>query len=818
MNLKRILFFFLLLTSTFGFSQNFNVQEVAKAKLVNVTGGVSANAVGYSGNAARDPFTYFLNGNININIAGLYNLPFSFSYTNQKFGYNKPVLMNRLSIHPSYKWVTAHIGDVSMSFSPYTLSGHQFSGFGIDLTPQGKFKVSAMYGRLVRSSEYDAINTALVPTYKRYGYGFKTQYSLEKVNLGLSFFKAMDQRKSLSIPIPFELGVAPQENAAISLETSFKLFQKLQVVTEFANSSITEDSRIAANTKARSVSALFLNTNATTTTYKAFKGQLVYPAGKGTLGLGYERIDPNYRTLGGYFFNNDLENITVNASQTLYKDKLNLSLNLGLQKDNLDKQKQSQMKRLVSAITADFKANQKLNINVNYSNFQSFTNSRNQFDYINQTSNFDYLDTLNFRQVNQNAAITINYLLKNEKRVKQSINANLSLQDAVNQQEGKTIAGGATTFYNSGLSYLLGFPEESLNLTASLNNTIGKTDTGKNLIIGPTVSITKLFFDKKINTSFSSSYNTSYNNGDKQNDVFNFRLNGSYAYRQKHNFGLNAISLFNNSKTAKNNDLTATFSYSYSFDKIKLRPTKKETKTAIKEKLVQENVLKINFKDLALEGTKAEIVKQLEELQLQLNPIAASEIANLEQLLAIARMTLDEAAFKEKTFDYLEQYTLDQKTITKYNSLVSDVCKKLYQEMIRKEESIEKAYVDLKGALNSHKLHGVNSTGVTDKTSYNSYLELVEKSTKSQEQLLSHRWMLREFSILAKMPVAELQTNETLSDFGKQQGDTFLDLIANKKLDAQISEGLEEKIIPFYHKLAVENTMNDPIELKYISK
>ena len=210
--------------------------------------------------------------------------------------------MNRLSIHPSYKWITTHIGDVSMNFSPYTLSGHQFTGFGVDLTPQGKFKVSAMYGRLVKSSEYDAINADLVPTYKRYGYGFKTQYSLEKINLGLSFFKAKDQISSLSIPIPFELGLTPQENTAISFETSFKLFQKLQVLTEFANSSITEDSRITANTKARSVSALFLNSNATTTSYKAFKGQLAYPAGKGTLGLGYERIDPNYRTLGGYYF------------------------------------------------------------------------------------------------------------------------------------------------------------------------------------------------------------------------------------------------------------------------------------------------------------------------------------------------------------------------------------------------------------------------------------------------------------------------------------------------------------------------------------
>ncbi|WP_131474503.1 hypothetical protein [Flavobacterium sp. KMS] len=815
MSLKRILFFIILLTSILGYSQNFNVEEVAKSKLVNVTGGASANAVLYSGNASRDPFTYFLNGNININIANLYNLPFSFSYTSQKFGYNKPVLMNRLSIHPSYKWITAHIGDVSMNFSPYTLSGHQFTGFGIDLTPQGKFKVSAMYGRLVRSSEYDVINTELVPTYKRYGYGFKTQYQLEKVNLGLTFFRAKDQMSSLSIPIPFELGVTPQENAAISFETSFKLFKKLQIVTEFANSSITEDSRVTSSTKARSVSALFLNSNATTTSYKAFKGQLVYPAGKGTLGLGYERIDPNYRTFGGYYFNNDLENITINASQTLYKDKLSLNLNLGLQKDNLDKQKQSQMKRLVSSITADFRANEKLNFNFNYSNFQSYTNSRNQFDYINQTSEYQYLDTLNFRQVNQNAAITINYLLKSDKKIKQAINANFSLQDALNQQEGKTIAGGATTFYNSGLSYILGYPERSLNLTASLNSTVGKMDTGKNLIIGPTIGVTKLFFERKVNTSFSTSYNTSYNNGDKQNDIFNVRLNGTYIYMEKHNFGLNAITLFSNSKTTKNNDITATFSYSYSFDKIKLRTIKKEDKIDNKDNLVHDNVLKIKFKNITLDGTKAEIVKQLEELQLQLNPVPVSETTNLDHLLTVARMTLDDAEFKEKVLDYLDQYTFDKETINKYNSLLSDVCKKLYQEMIQKDENIERSYTDAIGKVNNHKMHGVNSNEITDKISYNAYLKLVERSNKNQQQLVNHRWMLREFSNLAKIPATQLQTNEKIADFSKQEVDTIFDMIANKKPDIEIIEGLEEKIIPFYHQLAVKKAANDEIELKY---
>ena len=70
--------------------------------------------------------------------------------------------------------------------------------------------------------------------------------------------------------------------------------------------------------------------------FNALNVSFDYPAGNGTIGAGYERIDPNYKTLGAYFFNNDLENITVNASQTIFDNKLNLSVNAGLQQDNLD--------------------------------------------------------------------------------------------------------------------------------------------------------------------------------------------------------------------------------------------------------------------------------------------------------------------------------------------------------------------------------------------------------------------------------------------------------------------------------------------------
>lgn len=814
---KRILFIIsLFFAATLGYSQSFNVEQLAKTKLINVSGGASASAIMYSGDAAREPFSYFLNGNININVAGLYNLPFTFSYSTQKFGYTKPVAIKTLSIHPTYKWITTHIGEVNMTFSPYTLNGHLFTGFGVDLTPAGKFKVSAMYGRLLKSNEYDANMPEAIPTYKRYGYGFKTAYTFEKVNLGVVFFKASDVVSSLSNPVPFELGLAPKENVALSFETSFKLFQKLQVMTEYANSSITEDISINGSTKGKGIASLFLNPNATTTSQNAVKAQLMYPAGKGSLGLGYERIDPNYRTLGSYYFNNDLENITVNATQQIFKDKVSLALSLGMQKDNLEKQKVSQSKRLVSSLTADYKANQKLNLNFNYSNFQSYTNSRNQFDYINQDPNLMYVDTLNFRQVNQNLGLTANYLIKNDKQLKKSINANFSMQESNNQQQGQTVAGGKTTFYNSAVSYVQGYPAKDLNFMGSINNTYSLMETGKSLIIGPTLGVTKLFMERKLNTSFSTSYNTSFNNGDKQNDIFNMRLNGSYLYLEKHNFNLGVISLLGKTASNRNNDLTATLTYSYSFDKIKVRPTPKVPKK--EEKQLEDAILKINLKDYKLEGTREQITQHLKDLQQQLQPLPNEEANKLEHLLTLAALTPNESSFKDKVIDYLEEYQVAVETVKKYNKLVGQAIQKIAQEISSKDESFEKAYTTAISRVNSHKLHGVNAGEATDKVDYNSYLKLVERSDKAKQKLLAHRFIQTEFLKLSKADATEIEKNEYLHNYNKKEINQVYKLITDKKTDAEIIAQLEQSLIPFYHELALANDMNEEVELKYIQK
>src|SRR5690606_8648296 len=203
---------------TFGFSQNINFDQLDKEKWFRYNGGIVANAIYYNGNANRKDLTYYFTGNLNFNFAGLFNIPLSFTYSNQNFNFSNPFKFNRLSLHPSYKWATVHIGDVNMTFSPYSLNGHQFTGGGFELIPDGKFKISAMYGRFFKATEYNPEEPRALTAYKRLGYGLKTAYDFKFIKLGAILFKATDDENSLENSFPMELGLSPKDNAVLSLE------------------------------------------------------------------------------------------------------------------------------------------------------------------------------------------------------------------------------------------------------------------------------------------------------------------------------------------------------------------------------------------------------------------------------------------------------------------------------------------------------------------------------------------------------------------------------------------------------------------------
>lgn len=542
-----------------------NVKKNFTEKPVKVGGGISANTVFYEGNDGqqRQPFTYFLNGNINVNLFSQVNLPFSFSLTNVGSDFGYPTLPNRLSVHPTYKWVTGHIGDVAMSFSPYTLNGHMFRGVGVDLTPKGPFKFSAMGGRLVHRVEYDTGNRITPAAYERMGYGAKVRYDQADHYLGMSVFTARDDVGSL-VWQPDSLNIFPQGNVALSWEGGIKIIENLSLSGEYGLSVLTRDVR--SPREGVSIVDKTLGNRASTHAYRALRAELTYQLWKNNIGIGYERIDPEYRTLGAYYFNNDYENVTVRYARPFLKDKLTLALSWGVQRDDLKHTNEQSSKRFVSSANLDYTPSDKLNFALSYSSFQTYMNVRSQFDYINGQTPYDNLDTLNFTQLSKNLAANMNYNFgKNENR-RHTLNTNLSFQEAADKQGDIIRPGALSQFYNLSTSYNLLMVPEAIGLTAAFNATYNHAGADDFVTIGPTVGVKAKVFKKKLTAGFSSSYNVSINSGETQNKVLNLRLNAGYIFLKRHNLSANAIWQQRERRASKTtHSTTATLAYAYSF-------------------------------------------------------------------------------------------------------------------------------------------------------------------------------------------------------------------------------------------------------------
>ena len=558
-------FFFFVATVS---AQIVDLETLGKGKVFKLGGGVSSNGVFYNSNQeqGRQPFTYFLQGNLNISFYQ-FSMPISYSYSNQgeQLNYNLPFNLNRLSLHPKYKWIQGHIGDVAMSFSPYTLNGHQFTGGGVELTPKGPWKVSAMAGRLLKDTEFEG-DEQTIPAFQRMGYGLKAGYEQEKYSAGVIAFYAKDDINSIA-DVPDEQGITPKENLVLSLEGSYKVLENLQVNAAYATSGITQDLRADELKRGQgNLAGIFLNDRMSTQYFDAFRGGLDYSFDKSTLGIAYERIAPGYETLGAYFFNNDFENITLNTSTVLFDNKLNLTFNIGYQRDDLKNQKESSMNRTVGSLNVTYNASEVLTLTGSYSNFTTFTNAKvNQFEIINDDNLLDDgYDVLDYKQLSQNANLNINYMLSKREDLQQNLNINYALADVSNAEDGIVRIGNASTFHNGNVSYTMGLPNRNMNVTSALNGTINTIGIEDSTTWGPTLNINNKFFDNTLNTNFGASYNTS-NSGITKTNVTNIRASLSYVLNEKHNFHFNLIQLFKHHTTGNRSELTITFGHSYSF-------------------------------------------------------------------------------------------------------------------------------------------------------------------------------------------------------------------------------------------------------------
>src|SRR6218665_536471 len=501
-----------------------SVKEKLK-KPVKITGGAALNAV-YADNTPANqgqPFTWIAAGNLNLNIAG-YSLPFSFNYTNRKIQRTNPAFkFNRLSLNPKYKEWTAHAGDVSASFSPYTLSGFQYTGAGLEYN-KGKWQAQVLYGRFLRAITEEADVT---PSYLRMGWGTKAVYGEQGKKIGLSVFHAKDDIHSIPAPaLPANSAIRPMEGTAIAIEASYPILKKLVVSAEHSVSVVTRDLQAAGEGQTNtsfyytqstpSISTelfhamremLFVfsgeepsflknlvgTRNSSTEVYRALKAGATYSFAQSTTGLTYERVDPGYHTPGGYFFTNDFENIAANFSQNFWKGKMTASVNAGVQRDDLANTKESNLKRFLFAGNISVRPAEKWNIGVSYSNMKSYTFLRSNFTKVNEITPYQNLDTLNFTQLSQNMSANVSYLLAQTKTQSQNLSFNASYMEGANQKGDVIRYGDLTRFFNGALNYSLTLPDHGITCSAGFLYSYNYAAKISGVTKGPMATVSKLF-------------------------------------------------------------------------------------------------------------------------------------------------------------------------------------------------------------------------------------------------------------------------------------------------------------------------------------
>ncbi len=390
-----------------------DVEEVIDAPIFGLTGSLAARSSLYQATGIEDrrtPLSWTVSGSLTPTFKSL-SVPMSFVVSERERTFRQP--FNVVGLSPRYKWASLHLGYRSLDFSRYTLAGRQFFGAGLELKP-GAFRLGAMYGRFQRAVMEDSAADYIVPAYEQSGMGLELGVETGGVKVMVSWVRAKDDTGSL--PPQGEVSeLTPQENNALGLDLALTLIPNhLTLDVEGGASLFTrdldspdldlEESDIPAFLK--NIQPLKLST---TLTFAARTGLNLTFSNWGVR-FGYERIEPEYQSLGAYYFNTDVENYTV--APHISTGGLRLAGSIGLGRDNVLDQKLARTTRIIGSLNADWQPSQTFGLSGAFTNYSTGQSAGRQA--IN--------DTIAVRSVTQGGSLSPRLFFSGE-----SVNHALSL-------------------------------------------------------------------------------------------------------------------------------------------------------------------------------------------------------------------------------------------------------------------------------------------------------------------------------------------------------------------------------------------------------
>lgn len=322
------------------------------------------------------PFTWSISGTPTATIKGV-ELPFTVIISDQHRSFQQP--FNQFGISPKYKWVKVHLGYRDVAFSRFTLAGFRTLMAGVELNPK-KFRFGFIYGRFQKAVEEDTaavydpsryISDVPVPAYHRSGFAVKVGVGTEDQYVDLVLLRARDDASSIRTPVLSRL--EPAENLAIGLVGKVKLTEKLGWEFDVAGSAYTRDVR--AERREHDLSFMdrvtdgLIKTRISTQNLMALETGLSLKRKRARYKLTYRRVDPDYKSMGAYYFQTDVEQVTGTVAGTMAKGRLSSHLTLGWQHNNLKKIRSATARRIIGNLGLNYTSKKVFGLMVNYTNY-----------------------------------------------------------------------------------------------------------------------------------------------------------------------------------------------------------------------------------------------------------------------------------------------------------------------------------------------------------------------------------------------------------------------------------------------------------------
>jgi hypothetical protein len=562
-----LLFFFVLLFFFAGekiFAQDLG--NLGDQKPVSLDGAITVSGTKYSvagAPARRPPTSWTIIGTPTLGIYGV-SFPFTFILSDQESDFRQP--FDQFGVSPSYKWLTLHLGYNSLSYSKYSLAGITFLGAGIDINP-GSLRLSAMYGRFQRAVEMDTTPQTqtysyVQPAYKRMGYAAKIGYGSQTSFIDFIYLHASDDSSSLQRR-PDSLNIFPAENTVFALNTRLKIIEQLAFEGEGAVSFFTRDIRspmIDSGNIPQSLASL-IQVHSSTSMLFAANTALVFAVPHFSTRLGYERIEPDYNSLGAYYFTSDVENYTIAPAFDLFQNKFRASGSVGIQNDNILNNKIARTQRVIGSGNISINPAQVFGIDLNYTNYAT-----------TQGAVKSPLDTGHFqvRNVSQSASVTPRLLFISTEMTNSFI-LSLSQQQYTDYNIYTQASANSNTTTGS-FNYNVSFLKTGLNIGASLLYADTKQATTTTGLRGVTINASKSLFSNKLSLGGSLGFTNSLiqvpETTNYTTNTINESLNSSFRVSTQGTFSLTIYATENSSTLAGSTpftEITATLSYSHNF-------------------------------------------------------------------------------------------------------------------------------------------------------------------------------------------------------------------------------------------------------------